>query len=172
MTDCIPDQVNNPQMNSIHIGAQVPTCVINDEAPHDNTIQDPFKVAQLGNDPLNDNQFQVIAQGGSKPHTSLNKVVQVVKTCQQVLGDLNEFMVTEFRTLFTNKCIDLMAIVMPLVREFNQVCQASANTINTRYGYELEPCFLIPEEVEIWAKHSVYPLQRHQWTATIDIHLR
>ena len=113
VTDCILDQVNNPQMNSIHIGTWVPIYVINDETPHDNTIQDPFKAAQLGNDLHNDNQFQVIEQGDSKPHISLNKVVQVVKVCQQVLGDLNEFMVTEFRTLFTNKCIELTVIVMP-----------------------------------------------------------
>ena len=158
VTDCIPDQVNNPQMKSIHIGTQVPTYVINDEAPHDNTIQDPFKAAQLGNDPHNNKQFQVIAPGGSKPHTSLDKIVHVVKMHKQVLGDLNEFMVTEFRTLFTKKCIDLTVIVMPLVREFNQVCQVFANNINTRYGYELEPHFLIPEEVENWAKQFSIPI--------------
>ena len=83
---------------------------------------------------------------------------------QQVLGDLNEFMVTEFRTLFTNKCIDLMATVMPLVREFNQVCQVADN-INLRYGYELEPQTLIPEEVEIWAKQFNVPVAE----ATVDI---
>ena len=158
MTDHIPDQVNNPQMNSIHIGTQVSTFVINDGAPHDNTIKDPFKAVQLGNDPHNVKQFQVIAQGGSKPHTGFNKIVQVVKTHQQVLGDLNKFMATEFRTLFTNKCIDLTGIVMPLVREFNPVCQVFANNINTSYGYKLEPCFLIPEEVEIWAKQFNVPI--------------
>ena len=78
--------------------------------------------------------------------------------CQQVLGDLNEFMVTEFRTLFTNKCINLTTTVMPLVREFNQVCQVFADNINLRYGNELEPQTLIPEEVEIWAKQFNVPI--------------
>ena len=61
VTDHIPDQVNNPQMNSIHIGTQVPTYVINNGTPHDNTIQDPFKAAQPCNDPHRNKQFQVIA---------------------------------------------------------------------------------------------------------------
>ena len=100
----------------------------------------------------------MIAQGGNKSQSGLNKVVQVVKTCQQVLGNLNEFMVTEFRTLFTNKCIGLSVTVMPLVREFNQVCQVFADNINIRYGYELEPQTLIPEEVEIWAKQFNVPI--------------
>ena len=77
---------------------------------------------------------------------------------QQVLGNLNEFMVTEFRTLFTNKCIDLTVTVMPLVRKFNQVCQVFADNINIRYGYELEPQILIPEEIDIWAKQFNVPI--------------
>ena len=89
---------------------------------------------------------------------ALKKVVQVVKTCQQVLGDLNEFMVREFRTLFTNKCINLTVTVMSLVREFNQVCQVFADNINIRYGYELEPQILIPKEVEILAKQFNIPV--------------
>ena len=145
-------------MNSIHIRTQVPTYIINNEMPHDNTIQDPFQAAQPCNDPHNDKQFQVIAQGGNKPQTGLNKVVQVVKTHKQVLGNLYKLMVTKFRTLFTNKCIDLTVTVMPLVREFDQVCQVFANNINTRYGYELEPQTLIPEEVEIWAKQFNIPI--------------
>ena len=106
----------------------------------------------------NDKPFQINAQGGNKPQISLNKVVQVVKMCQQVLGNLNEFMVMEFRTLFTNKCINLMATVMPLVSKFNQVCQVFPDNINLRYGYELEPQVLIPEEVEIWAKQFNIPI--------------
>ena len=94
----------------------------------------------------------MIAHGGNKSQSGLNKVVQVVKTCQQVLSDLNDYMETEFRTLFTNKCIGLTVTVMPLVRELNQVCQVFADNINIRYGNELEPQTLIPEEVEIWAK--------------------
>ena len=43
-----------------------------------------------------------------------------------------------------------MATVMPLVREFNQACQVFADNINLRYGYELEPQTLMPEEVESW----------------------
>ena len=84
---------------------------------------------------------------------------------QQVLGDLNEYMVTEFRTLLANKCMDLTATVMPLVREFNQVCQVFADNIKLRYGYELEPQTLIPEEVEIWAKRFNIPVVE----ATVDI---
>ena len=87
-----------------------------------------------------------------------------MKTWLQVLGNLNEFMVTEFRTLFTNKCIDLMATVMPLVREFNQVCHVFADNIIIKYGYELEPQILIPEEVEIWAKQFNVPIAE----ATVD----
>ena len=65
---------------------------------------------------------------------NLDRVVQVVKSHQQVLSNLNEFMITEFRTLFTNKCINLTVTVMPLVREFNQVCQVFADNVNQRYG--------------------------------------
>ena len=35
--DHIPNQVNNLQMNNTHIGAQVPTYVIKNGTPHDNT---------------------------------------------------------------------------------------------------------------------------------------
>ena len=91
--------------------------------------------------------------------------MQVVKSCQQVLSDLNEFMVTEFRTLFTNKCIDLTVTVMPLVREFNQVCQVFADSVNQRYGYELEPQTLTPQGVKIWAKQFNAPIAK----ATVDI---
>ena len=55
-----------------------------------------------------------------------------------MLSNLNEFMVTEFRTLFTIKYIDVAATVMQLVREFNQVCQVFADNVNQRYGYGLE----------------------------------
>ena len=58
-----------------------------------------------------------------------------------------------------------MATVMPLVREFNQVCQVFADNINQRYGYELESQTLIPEEVEIWAKQFKVPIGE----ATVDI---
>ena len=88
--------------------------------------------------------------------------------CQQVLGDLNEFMVTEFRTLFTTKHIDLTATVMSLVREFNQACQVFADNINVRYGYKLEPQTLIPEEVEIGAKQFNVPIAE----ATVNINQR
>ena len=152
VTDHIPNQVNNLQMNNTHIGTQVPTYVINNGTPHDNTSQDPFKATQPCNDPCSDKQFQVIAQGGNKPQSGWHKVVQVVKTCQQVLGDLNEFMVTEFRTLFTNKCIDLTGTVIPLVREFNQVCQVFADSINIRWNRQYQ------KEVEIWAKKFNIPI--------------
>ena len=91
--------------------------------------------------------------------------MQVVKSCQQVVCNLNEFMVTEFRTLFTNKGIDLTVTVIPLVREFNQVCQIFADNVNQRYGYELEPQTLTPEEVEISAKQFKVPVAE----ATLDI---
>ena len=74
-------------------------------------------------------------------------------------------MVTEFRTLFTNKCIDRTVTVMPLVREFNQVCQVFADNINQRYGYKLEPQTLTPEEVKIWAKQFRVPVAQ----APLDI---
>ena len=96
--------------------------------------------------------LQVTLQGNNQNQTNLDRVVQVVKSHQQVLSNLNEFMVTEFWTLFTNKDIDLAATVMPLVREFNQVCQVFADNVNQRYGYELKPQTLTPEEVESWAK--------------------
>ena len=168
VTDHIPNQVNNLQMNNTHIGAQVPGYVVNNGTLNDNTSRDPLNTSQPCNDPHNDNPFQVNAQGGNKPQNSLNKVVQVVKTHQQVLGNLNEFMVTKFRTLFTNKCINLMVTVMPSVRKFNQVCQVFADNINIRYGYELEPQTLIPEEVEIWTKQFNIPIAE----ATVDINHR
>ena len=93
--------------------------------------------------------------------------MQVVKSCQQVLSKLNEFMVTEFRTLFTNKCISLTATVMPLVRVFNQVFQVFADNVNQRYGYELELQTLTPKEVESWACNSEHQLHRHHWTSVI-----
>ena len=55
-----------------------------------------------------------------------------------------------------------MTTVMPLVREFNQVCQVFADNINLRYGYDLEPQTLIPEEVEIWAKQFNVPIPPQQ----------
>ena len=58
-----------------------------------------------------------------------------------------------------------MATVMPLVREFNKVCQVFADNIKLRYGYELELQTLIPEEVEIWAKQFSIPIAE----ATVDI---
>ena len=67
-------------------------------------------------------------------------------------------MVTEFRTLFINKCIDLTATVMPLVREFNQVCQVFADNVNQRYGYELELQTLTPKEVKSLAKQFRVPV--------------
>ena len=94
--------------------------------------------------------------------------MQVVKSHQQVLSNLNEFMVTEFRTLFTNKHIDLAATVMPLVREFNQVCQVYADNINQRYGYELELQALTPEEVEGQAKQFRVPVA---WASLDTSHL-
>ena len=56
-------------------------------------------------------------------------------------------------------------MVMPLVREFNQVCQVFADNVNQRYGYELELQTLIPEEVEIWAKQFNITIAE----ATVDI---
>ena len=84
--------------------------------------------------------------------------MQVVKSHQQVLSNLNDFMVTEFRTLFTNKHIDLAATFMPLVREFNQVCQVFADNVSQRYGYDLEPQALTPEELKSWAKQFRVPV--------------
>ena len=74
-------------------------------------------------------------------------------------------MVTEFRTLFTNKCISLTVTVMPLVREFNQVCQVCADNVNQRYGYELELQTLTPKEVKIWARQFRVPVTQ----APLDI---
>ena len=99
VTDHIPNQVNNLQMNNTHIGTQEPSYVVNIGALNDNTNQDPFNTSQPCNDLHNDRPFQVNVQGNNKPQNSLNKVVQVVKTCQQVVGDLNEFIVKEFRDI-------------------------------------------------------------------------
>ena len=166
-------------MNNTHIGALGPGYVVNNGTLNDNTNRDPFNTSQPCNDPCNDKPFQVNVQSSNKPQNSLFKVVQVVKTCQQAVGNLNEFMVTKFRTLFTNKCINLMVTVMPLVREFYQVCQVFADNIKLRYGYELEPQTLIPEEVEIWAKqfnvliaeatvdiNHIHPTKMDSWGAT------
>ena len=102
--------------------------------------------------------LQVHPQGSSQNQNNMDRVVQVVKSHQEVLSDLNEFMVTEFRTLFTNKHIDLAVTVMPLVREFNQVRQVFADNVNQRYGYGLEPQALTPEDVEISARQFRVPV--------------
>ena len=67
VTDAIPNQVNNLQMNNTHIGAKVPGYVVNNGTLHDNMTRDPFNTSQHCNDPHNNKQFQVIAQGGNKP---------------------------------------------------------------------------------------------------------
>ena len=59
VTECIPGQVNNLQMNNTHIGAQVPGYVVNNETFNDNTNQDPFNRLQSCNDPHNDKPLQV-----------------------------------------------------------------------------------------------------------------
>ena len=80
-------------------------------------------------------------------------------------------MVTEFRTLFTNKCIDLAATVMPLAREFNQVCQVFEDNVNQRYGYGLELQVLTPEDVEIWARQFRVPVAL-VWVSLNTSHLQ
>ena len=119
-------------MNNMHIGSQVPSYVVNNGTLNNNTHQDQFNTLQPCNDPHNDKPLQVNFQSSNISQNSLNKVVQVVKMCQQVLSDLNEFMVTEFRMLFTNKHINLMATVMPLVREFITRCVKSLQTMSTK----------------------------------------
>ena len=53
---------------------------------------------------------------------------------------------------------------MPLVREFNQVCQVFADNINQMYGYELEPQALKPKGVKSWAKQFRVPVAWASWT--------
>ena len=88
-----------------------------------------------------------------------------MKSYQQILSNLNTFIVTEFRTFFINKCIDPTAAVLPLVTEFNQVCQVFADNVSQRYGYELEPQSLTLKEVNIWAKQFNIPVAE----ATLDM---
>ena len=60
---------------------------------------------------------------------------------------------------------------MPLVREFNQVCQAFTDNVNQRYGYELEPQALTPEDVESWAKQFRVPVTL-AWASLDTSHLQ
>ena len=121
------------------------------------------------NNQQNGKSLQVNLQGNNQNQINLDRVVQVVKSCQQVLSDLNEFMVTEFQTLFTNKHVNLAGTVMPLVREFNQVCQGFADNVNQRYGYELKLQTLTPEEVKSWAKQFRVPVT---WASLDTSHLQ
>ena len=158
VTDHVPSQVTSPQVHSVQTGSQVPSNVINNDQFNGNTNQCDINALQFHNNQHSGKLLKVNLQGSNQNQNNLDRVVQVVKSCQQVLGNLNEFMVTEFRTSFTNKHIDLEATVMPLVREFNQVCQVFADNINQRYGYELELQALTPEEVESWAKQFKVPV--------------
>ena len=126
-----------------------------------------FNALQFCNDQHNDKSLQVNFQSSNRSQNNLDRGVQVVKSHKQVLSDLNEFMVTEFRT-FTNKCINLAVTVMPLVREFNQVCQVFADNVNQRYGYELEPQTLTTKEVEIWAKQFKVPVGHQSPTISYE----
>ena len=103
-------------------GIQVPSYVIDNDRFSGNTNQGDLNALQFRNNQHSGKLLQVNLQGSNQTQNNLDRVVQVVRSCQQVLSNLNEFMVTEFRTLFTNKHIDLTVTVMPLVREFNQVC--------------------------------------------------
>ena len=139
-------------------GSQVPSYVITDDRFNGNINQGDINALQFHSNQHGGKSLQVNLQGSNQNQNKLERVVQAVKSYQQVLSDLNEFMVTEFWTLFTNKCINLAATVMPLVREFNQVCEVFADNVNQRYGYELEEQALTPEEVESWAKQFRVPV--------------
>ena len=54
---------------------------------------------------------------------------------------------------------------MPLIREFDQICQVFADSVNQRYGYELKPQTLTPKEIKIWANQFNVPVAE----ATVDI---
>ena len=122
VTDNVPGQVTSPQVHSVQTDSQVPSYVINNDQFNGNTNQGDINALQFHNNQHSGKLLQVNLQGSNQNQNNLDRVVQVVKSHQQVLSDLNEFMVTELRTLFTNKHINLVATVMPLVREFNQVC--------------------------------------------------
>ena len=158
ITDHVPGQVTSPQVHSMQTGSQVPSYVINNDLFNGNINQGDINALQFHNNQHSGKLLQVNLQGSNQNINNLDRVVQVVKSCQQEVSDLNAFMVTEFRTLFTNKGIDLAATVMPLVRGFNQVCQVFADNINQRYGYELELQALTPEEVQSWAKQFRIPV--------------
>ena len=175
VTDHVPKQVTSPQVCSTQTGSQVPSYVINNDRFNGNTSQGDINALQFHNNQHSGKLLQVNLQGNNQNQINLDRVVQVVKSHQQVLSNLNEFMVTEFRTLSTNlnefmvtefrtlstnKHINLAATVMPLVREFNQVCQVFADNINQRYGNELVPQTLTPEEVKSWAKQFRVPITR------------
>ena len=109
---------------------------------------------------------QVNFQSRNKSQNNLDRVVQVVKSCQQVVSNLNEFMVTEFRTLFTNKCINLTVRVIPLVREFNQLCQGLCRQCQPKdMGMSWSHRLQHPKEVKIWARQFRVPVAQ----APLDI---
>ena len=130
VTEHVLSQVNSAPVNSMQPGCQVHSYVGNNCIFNGNINQGDFNALQFHNDQHNGKSLQVNFQSSNKTQNTLHRVVQVVKSCQQVLSNLNEFMVTELGTLFTNKSIDLTVTVMPLVREFNQVCQVFADNIN------------------------------------------
>ena len=147
-------------------GNQVPSYVINKDQFNGNVNQSDINALQFHNNQHSGKLLQVNLQGNNQ---NQNNLVQVVKSCQQVLSNLNEFMVTKFRTLLTNKHINLATTVMPLVREMNQVCQVFADNINQRYGCELEPQALTPEDVKSWAKQFRVPVA---WASLNTSHLQ
>ena len=73
VTEHIPSQVNNLQMNNTHIGTQVPGYVVKNGALNDNTNQDPFNTLQPCNDPHNDKLLQVNVQSSNKLQNSLKR---------------------------------------------------------------------------------------------------
>ena len=158
VTDHVPSQITSPHVCSVETGSQVPSYVTNNDQFNGNTNQGDINLLQFQKSNHSGKLLQVNLQGNNQNQINLDRVVLIDKSCQQVLSILNEFMVTEFRTLFTNRCINLAATVIPLVREFNQVCHVFADNINQRYGYELELQALTPEEVKRWAKQFRVPV--------------
>ena len=99
VTEHVPSQVNNLQVNNMHIGSQVPSYVVNNGTLNNKTNQGDFNALQLRNDQHNDKPLEVNFQSSNKSQNSLDRVVQVVKSHQQVLSNLNEFMVTRVQDI-------------------------------------------------------------------------
>ena len=54
VTECIPSQVNNLQVNNMHMDSQVPSYVVNNGTLNDNTNWGDFNALQPCNDEHND----------------------------------------------------------------------------------------------------------------------